>query len=67
VWSRIIFVLQKVNGGYMQKWEYKVIRGELSEDQLNTLGAEGWELIAVTGTSAGYFDVYTYLKRQISN
>lgn len=31
------------------KWEYKVIEGSLSPEELNTLGAEGWELIQVTG------------------
>ena len=30
----------------MQKWEYKVVnRAEVSEDQLNGFGAEGWELM----------------------
>jgi len=31
----------------MQKWEYKVLDAA-NENQLNELGAEGWELIAVT-------------------
>lgn len=30
----------------MQKWEYKVVkRTEVSENKLNALGAEGWELM----------------------
>lgn len=30
----------------MQKWEYKVIEtAQPTEEQLNELGAEGWELI----------------------
>ena len=30
----------------MPKWEYKVVkRAEVSEEQLNGLGAEGWELM----------------------
>ncbi len=44
----------------MQKWEYKVLRHGASEEELNKLGAEGWELIAVTEGG-------TYLKRLISN
>jgi hypothetical protein len=33
-----------------QRWEYKVIvqRG-ISEEELNALGAEGWELVGVIG------------------
>ncbi len=30
----------------MQKWEYKILgRTELTEEKLNALGAEGWELM----------------------
>jgi hypothetical protein len=30
----------------MQKWEYNVVkRAEVSEEMLNKLGAEGWELM----------------------
>ncbi len=30
----------------MQQWEYKVVkRAEVSEESLNALGAEGWELM----------------------
>ena len=35
----------------MRKWEYKVIYNEFpsqcAEDDLNKLGAEGWELVAI--------------------
>ncbi|MBC8324199.1 MAG: DUF4177 domain-containing protein [Verrucomicrobia subdivision 3 bacterium] len=32
----------------MQKWEYKVVkRANVSEEKLNKLGAEGWELMNV--------------------
>jgi len=51
----------------MQKWEYKVLNGGLSEDELNKLGAEGWELIAVTGTGTQYYEIRTYLKRRLSD
>jgi hypothetical protein len=31
-----------------QQWEYKVVvQNALSEEQLNALGAEGWELVGV--------------------
>ena len=31
---------------HMQKWEYKVVkRSDVSEEQLNGFGAEGWELM----------------------
>jgi len=48
----------------MKKWEYKVItsavgsgwvRGADDEVELNKLGLDGWELVAVTvGISGGY-------------
>jgi hypothetical protein len=31
----------------MIKWEYKTMFGNLSDRQLNKLGNEGWELVAV--------------------
>lgn len=47
----------------MQKWEYKFVwlDGGREEAQLNQLGAEGWELVAVDNTRL------CYLKRLISN
>ena len=40
-------------------WEYERVHlGEISLDRLNTLGKEGWEAIACTGS-------YMYLKRMI--
>ncbi|HEY0322069.1 MAG TPA: hypothetical protein VGC66_14005 [Pyrinomonadaceae bacterium] len=60
----------------MQKWEYKVIHGTPSEHELNLLGEEGWELVAVVDGGSekaphdketfgawGANDVYMYLKR----
>lgn len=52
----------------MQKWEYKMIRGWLGEDELNLLGAEGWELVAVMAFgNANNHEIRAYLKRLISN
>ena len=33
----------------MQKWEYKMLRNSdiTSEEELNKLGAQGWELVAM--------------------
>lgn len=47
----------------MQKWEYKVINLDYQnrEAQLNELGQQGWELVAVENTAT------CFLKRQISN
>ena len=47
----------------MQKWEYILfLRGgsERNQAELNRLGAEGWELVAID-------DRFLYLKRPISN
>ena len=40
-------------------WQYKVVFGELDETQLNELGAQGWELVAIYG------NVYYYFKKPI--
>ena len=31
----------------MKNWEYKIVEG-LDEEELNALGAQGWELLMVT-------------------
>jgi hypothetical protein len=31
-----------------QKWEYKIVDGRPTADGLNSLGAEGWELVSHT-------------------
>ena len=36
-------------------WVYKIVSGELTEDQLNELGAQGWELVAIFGNWQYYF------------
>lgn len=52
----------------MQKWEYKVLLGWPTEWELNRLGSEGWELVAVTvAANYGEQQVEAYLKRKISN
>ena len=52
----------------LEMWQYKVVdfnskyRGENVEDILNSLGQQGWELVAVIG---GYeFHPTAYLKRE---
>jgi len=44
-----------------QVWEYKVVRfaGRSESEQLNALGAEGWELVAVIFSKISWY----YLKR----
>ena len=32
----------------MQKWEYKIMDGQPTEHQINQLGEDRWELIAIT-------------------
>lgn len=47
----------------MQTWEYQVVDidpAARSQDRLNELGAEGWELVAVSGQEPG---TRAYLKR----
>jgi hypothetical protein len=35
-----------------QRWEYRVITSAMSEDELNTMGADGWELLSVVALPA---------------
>ncbi len=35
----------------MDKWKYKIVKGAMSEKDLNILGCQGWELVAVTETN----------------
>ena len=35
-----------------QQWEYRIIASAMTEDELNTLGAEGWELVGVVALPA---------------
>ena len=51
----------------MQKWEYKVVRDALTEEQLNEPGVHGWELVAVTATNSAYYSICTFLKRRLPN
>jgi hypothetical protein len=44
-----------------------VINNAPGQEKLNELGAQGWELIAVATTTAGFYRTCTYLKRRISN
>jgi hypothetical protein len=50
----------------MQKWEYKVIKtSQPTEEQLNELGAEGWEL--VVGAIDAHLGCVFIFKRRFSN
>jgi hypothetical protein len=53
----------------MQKWEYKVMDRLPSQEQLNELGSQGWELIsvAVAGGNSSLCKEVAYLKRQTSD
>ena len=44
------------------RWEYKTIEQKLEIDDLNKLGADGWELVAVV--SPGHFVLHYFFKRQ---
>ena len=48
----------------MQKWEYKIVEKTISESQLNELGKDGWELVAVA-IKATWIGHFFYFKRPI--
>jgi hypothetical protein len=47
------------------KFEYKVIKGEISTDTMNKLGVDGWELVSVIHSRHNSFDNYYYFKRAL--
>jgi hypothetical protein len=48
----------------MQKWEYKIV-SDASEQDLDKLGLEGWELVAAAYNPHS-LNSYCYLKRKKS-
>ena len=52
---------------YRQTWEYKlflpVAPGPSLQDQMNQLGAEGWELVAVRDEVSSPYRVVCFFKR----
>jgi hypothetical protein len=51
------------SGEQMMQWEYKLFTETLDADQLNALGAEGWELVMVV--SPAHFVFHYFFKRQL--
>jgi len=51
----------------MQKWEYKIVDAETSEEQLNKLGRDGWELAGVIAYSSDGCSTSLVFKRPFSN
>lgn len=45
----------------VMKWEYRVETATMSSEDLDKLGAEGWELVAVV--SPGHFVLHHFFKR----
>jgi hypothetical protein len=45
------------------KWEYLFVENTLDADGLGTLGADGWELVAVV--SPAHFVLHSFFKRQV--
>jgi hypothetical protein len=45
------------------KWEYLVVENTLDAGGLGTLGADGWELVAVV--SPAHFVLHYFFKRQV--
>jgi hypothetical protein len=50
----------------MPKWEYKEISGTSLERELNKLGEEGWELVAVVIDAEFLPRFHAFLKREKS-
>jgi hypothetical protein len=44
------------------KWEYLTTESTMNSEELNALGAEGWELVAVA--SPGHFILHYFFKRE---
>jgi hypothetical protein len=50
----------------MQKWEYKLVTGWLTQDELEFLGMDGWELVT-TVVGMGNRNMAFYFKRPAAN
>ena len=50
----------------MKKWEYKILECHRTEDDLNMLGSDGWELVAVIPETDDNYIAY-FLKREIQS
>lgn len=45
------------------QWEYKLLTETMDADQLNALGAQGWELVMVV--SPAHFVFHYFFKREV--
>lgn len=45
------------------QWEYKLVTETMNADQLNELGADGWELVMVA--SPAHFVFHYFFKREL--
>ena len=63
--SLIAFLMFMGSTGFVQgsrtKWEYKLLENSWDEKQLTSLGAEGWELVAVDASRGDH--VRAFFKR----
>lgn len=44
------------------RWEYLLVEKTMDINELNALGAQGWELVAVV--SPGHFVLHSFFKRE---
>lgn len=44
----------------MPKWEYHVATNPQTQDTLNLLGNDGWELVSVYLSSTGVYNVFVF-------
>lgn len=45
------------------RWEYLTVQNAVEDSELNQLGAEGWELVAVV--SPAHFVLHYFFKREV--
>lgn len=55
--------ISKHYGVNSMQWEYLTIENTTNADELNVLGAKGWELVAVV--SPGHFVLHYFFKREV--
>lgn len=46
-------------------WEYLTVQNTVDDSELNKLGAEGWELVAVV--SPAHFVLHYFFKREVGS
>lgn len=63
LWPGTPYPGDATTGDQTVQWEYKLVTETMDADQLNALGAQGWELVMVA--SPAHFVFHYFFKREV--